>query len=109
MPTNSRLSFSLICLTICSLVSPVGHVVGRLERDEELGEERAIRIGAFVAATLLGKHGLDRRIARYDGADLGHGFHSGFERDGRRHHGADPEIALLQLGQELGAEPEAQS
>ena len=83
--------------------------VGRLERNEELGEKRAVGIGAFVAASLLGKHGLDRRVARYDGTDLGHCFHPGLERDGRRHHGADPEVALLQLGQELGAEPEPQT
>ena len=106
-PTNSRLSRSLICLTICSLVNPAGHSVGRLQRDKELGEERAVGIGAFIAASLLGKHGLDRRIARDHGADLGHRFHPGLQRDGRRHHGPDPQIALFQLGQEFGAEPQA--
>ena len=59
----------------------------------------------FIAASLLGKHGADRRIARDDGADLCYGIHPGFERDGRRHYGSDPEIALFQLGQEFGAKP----
>jgi len=96
-------------LTICSLGQPSRPRVGRLERDKELGEKRAVGIGAFVTASLFGKHGLDRRIGRYDGADLGHRLHPGLERDGRRHHGPDPEVALLQLGQELGAEPQPET
>ena len=35
-------------------------------------------------------------------------LHAGFERDGRRHHRADPQIAFFELGQELGAEPRAE-
>ena len=83
--------------------------IGRLERNEELGEERAVGIGAFLAAALLGEYGLHRLIAHDDGADLGYRFHARFQRDRRRHHGADPHIAFFQLGQEFGAEPEAQA
>src|SRR5581483_11423817 len=75
-----------------------------LERHEELGDEGAVRIGGVVAAALFGNDGADRRIAQDDLADLIDGGLPGLERDGRRQHAADPEVALLELRQELGAE-----
>ncbi len=62
-----------------------------------------------LAAPLLGEHRLHRRIALDDVADARDRLHAGLERDGRRHHGADPHVAFFELGQELGAEPHAEN
>ena len=109
MPMNSFDSLAFICRTSSSLVSPLGHSLARFQRHEELGEERAVRIGAFVAAALLGGDGLHRRKLQDGPADAGDRLHAGLEIDGRRHHRPDPEVAFLELGQELGAEPRAEN
>ena len=90
------------------LVQPLRPLIERLERDEELGEERTVRVGAIVAASLLGEDRPHGRIALDDVADARDRLHAGFERDGRRHHGAYPHVAFFELGQELGAEPRAE-
>ena len=84
-------------------------LVERLQRNEELGEKRTVGIGAFIAAPLLGEYGLNWGIAGDHGADFGHRLHPGLKRYGRWHHRTDPKIALFQLGQEFGAEPQRET
>ena len=107
-PTNSRLSCSLICWTMSSLLRSFGPGLVRLQGHEELGDEGAVGIGAVLAAALLGEHRLDRRVAPDDVAHARHAVHAGLQRDGGRQQGADPQVAFLELGQELGAEPQPQ-
>src|SRR3981081_3459476 len=102
-PTNSRLSCSLIWRTSSSLLRPFDHSSNGFG-----GRERAVGIGAVLAATLLGHHGAHRRVARDDVAHARDAVHAGFECDGGRQQRADPEISLLQLRQELRAEPRAE-
>ncbi len=81
-----------------------GPGVERLQRHEEFGVEEAGGVGAVVGSTVLGHHGLDLGVAldqRPHAVDVAVAF---LERDRARHGGADPEVAFLQVGQELGAE-----
>ena len=80
-------------------------LIDRLQRHKELGQERAIRIGPLIAAALLREHRPNRRVALDDVADARNRFHAGLQIDGRRHDGANPHIALFELGQEFGAKP----
>ncbi len=57
---------------------------------------------------MLRDHGDDFRMSEQDLAHLVDGRHRCFERDRLRHRRPDPEIALLERGQKLGAEPRYQ-
>ncbi len=86
----------------------LGHSLGplrhRLERREEFGIEEAGRVGAVVGTAVLRHHGVDLGEFADESADLVDVAVALLERDGRRHGGADPQVAFLELGQEL--EPE---
>ena len=86
------------------LVVGAGPFAGRLQRREEFGVEQAGGVGAVVGAAVLRHHRFDLGT----GADqLAHLVDVGvalLQRDGRRQRGADPQIALLELGQEFEAE-----
>ena len=79
-----------------------------LQRHEEFRVEKAGGVAAIVGAAMLGHDGDDLGVAFEDLAHPVHDGHAGFERDGRRHGGADPEVAFLKGGQKLGSEPRRQ-
>src|SRR5204863_1244317 len=89
-------------------VRPRGHWSEWFQRHEEFCEKRTVRIGAVLTATLLGKHRPHRIVAPDDVADPRNGLHAAFERDGGRHHPANPKVAFFQLWQELGSQPRAE-
>ena len=103
-PGNSACSLARISSVSSSLSTPLRPLADRLQRGEELGIEEARRIGAVVGPAVLRHHRLDLGEA----ADqLAHPIDVGvalLERDRGGHGGADPQIAFLELGQELEAE-----
>ena len=113
---SSRESSSVIS----SLVTPRAPLVDRLERREELDVVEARDVGAVVGAAELRDDRLDLRVPRcasrarrlafgaraaeQDGAHAPDVLRRLLERDRRRQRGADPEVALLELGHELAPE-----
>ena len=86
------------------LVMGTRALADRLERREEFGVEQARGIGAVVGTAVL-RHHRFHLGPRAD--DLAHLVDIGIallQRDGRRQRGADPEVALFQLGQEFEAQ-----
>ena len=83
-------------------------LVERLQRHEQfdVGERRGI--AAVVRPAVLRHHGDDLRMAQQDFADLPRRRGARIQVHGRRHRGADPEIAFLQRRQELAAQPRRQ-
>ncbi len=73
----------------------------RLERHEKLGVEEAGGIGAVIRPAVLRDDRLHLREARDDPAHPVDVAVALLQRDGRRQRGANPEIALFELGQEL--------
>src|SRR5215475_15223847 len=104
-PTTSRLNRSLICAINFCTPWPLA---GRLQRHEEFREKGAVRIGAVLTAALLGKHRPHRIVAADNVADTCNGLYTAVERDRRRHHPADPKVALFELWQKLCAQPGAE-
>ena len=90
----------------------LGHIrrplVERLQRHEKLGIVESRRVAAVVRAALLRGHGDDFGILQQNFADLGDDRLAGFQRNRRRHRGADPQIALFERRQEFAAEPRAE-
>ena len=86
------------------LVDPARPGVERLQRNEEFGVEESRGIGAVVRPAVLGDDRLDFREA------LDHAPHAVdvavalLQGDRLRQRGADPEIAFLELRQELQSE-----
>ena len=87
-----------------SRLGAVRHCSRRAEGQEELGVEEAGAVRAVVRAPLLGGGGDDLGELQQHAADAVHRGVALLEGDGARHGGADPEVALLQRRQELGAE-----
>ena len=81
--------------------------VERLQRHEKFRIEEARRVAAVVRPAVLGDDRDDFGMAQQDLADLVDERHAGFQRYGRRHGGADPQIAFLERRQEFAAEPRA--
>ena len=79
-------------------------LVERLERGEQLDVRERRGVAAVVGTAVLRDHGDDFRMAQQNLAHLAGDGGAGIERHGRRHRGADPEIALFQRRQELAAE-----
>jgi hypothetical protein len=114
------------------LVQLVGELILRLaalplserrERGEQLHVVEAGHVRAVVGPAELRDHGEDLGVlavlvgardarvlgtAAQDGAHAAHVLGRLLQRDARGHGGADPEIALLQLGHELAAEEREQ-
>src|SRR6478752_9908902 len=82
-------------------------LVERLQRHEEFDKKGTIRIGAVLTATLLRKHRPHGIVAPDDVANARNGLYTAVQCDRRRHHPADPKVALFQLRQKLCAEPAA--
>ncbi len=104
MPGKAR-NFAASSSSIFSPGHPRPPLLHRPQRDVELEVEEAGDVGAVVGPADV----------RHDAPDLGdrgddlaepRGHPGGLlERDGPRQHGADPEVALLQLGHELAPRP----
>ena len=82
-----------------------GPLLHRLQRREELGVAEPRRVAAVVRPAMLRDDRDDFGAAAQDLADAVDHPHARFQRDGRRHRGANPEIAFLESRQELAAEP----
>src|SRR5262245_1836334 len=107
-PTTSRLSRSLICAINFCLVRPRGHWSNGFKGTKNSTRQGTVRIGAVLTATLLRKHRPHRIVAPDDVADARNGLYTAVQRDRRRHHPANPKVALFQLRQKLGAQPRAE-
>src|SRR5262249_38108077 len=86
----------------------LGPFFRRLQLRKQFGNEGAIGISALVTAALFGDHGAYRSIARNHTSHSRDGVRAGFERYRRRQQRANPQVSLFQLGQEFGAEPDAE-
>src|SRR5262249_44830343 len=78
--------------------------IERPQRDEEFGIEETGRVGAVVWTAVLRDDGRDLRETLDDAPHAIDGFVALLERDRGRHGRANPEIAFLELRQELKAE-----
>src|SRR5271163_1409420 len=89
----------LICVTSFALSTPAGPSLAIFQRRQELGLEEAGRISAVIGPAML----RDDRLNLWKALDeLAHAIDivlALLERDRRRHGRADPEIALLEMGQ----------
>src|SRR5262249_15644027 len=75
-----------------------------LERHEEFSVEKSGSVAAVVRTTVLGHHGDDLgRPVNNLAYSVDH-RHAGFQRDGRRHRCAYPQIALLKRWQKFASE-----
>jgi hypothetical protein len=84
---------------------PGGQVSKGLRGHEQLDVEEAGRIGAVIGPAVLGDDCHHLRAPAQDLPDSGHHRLAPPERDGGRQRRPDPEIPLLQVRQELRAEP----
>jgi len=82
--------------------------IERLERDEELGIEETGGVAAIVRPPVLGDDRDHLGVAQQNLPHFRYRGHGGFERDGRRHGRANPQIPFLQRGQEFRPEPRDQ-
>ena len=108
MPTNSLANSLLQLVDQLFLGQARRPLVERLQRHEEFGVEEARRVAAVVRPAVLRNDRDDLGMAQQDLADLVDDRHAGFQRYGRRHGGADPQIAFLERRQEFAAEPRAE-